>query len=650
MAARRARCVADSSACTAANIHALLESGVYDNPLPAAGDPLQTGVLMFKPGARVTGTMLDDLVQRCGECGYVISAARAIAPDVVRDGQLIRRHYRIHQDIAEHGGLTPEERLTLLHLYDVPQFAERYGRRPHEVPVMPVMAFLRVSGTPVAVVNEWSEATAGAFGLNGGGIDGANEIGDDKYVNLFHHQEFAGGNPVFLLNPHMPSVIGWYERACHPVTVLHLEAHTPDALPWIRMRRDFCGGSDPALAAPGSLRRDSYEGVFPLTWEAAAGLSRANNGVHLSNGPVEALRELVIWFDRRAEQTAAGRALAAAGVPLPHVLERSYLHLEGVTKLLTEATKGATRDEAVALLQKGQLLEAHSRLASEATLLRVDVAQQLAKTLSADPAVIAVIATGSVSRNRASGDSDLDLVVVAEPDPSASRETRHSHGRLVVEIEWMTPAAALAKAEAAAGDLKSLRESSRLAFGLPVYDPRAVCAEYRAVSRALTPDRGLIRDHLISVSDAFDALEQTNVTAAARWTHVRAILDTLAVVLLAMHPLRYQKPKFVIQDLHAAGWDELADALLHAYGVTGNADAARDARSRAQAFVALAADRLDLPAFDVVLRDGLLDRVPEVQLRVSLPGRRQQPDRGLTGRGRGVCREVHGATCARVGR
>ena len=49
---------------------------------------------------------------------------------------------------------------------------------------MPVIRFLSETGAPVELINQWSETSANARGLDSGAMDGPNEVGDDKYINV----------------------------------------------------------------------------------------------------------------------------------------------------------------------------------------------------------------------------------------------------------------------------------------------------------------------------------------------------------------------------------------------------------------------------------------------------------------------------------
>jgi hypothetical protein len=384
--ARRQRRVKDWEHCRSAGIEQLLERGAYRHPRIADlfEDP-GTGVLLFKPHVRVTIETLRDLDERVAECGYVIAEGCLIPPADVRARRLAARHYHLHQTIAERGALNADDRRRLLQIYDGQEFRRRYGCSPAALPVMPVYQFIAETGVPVATINQWSVACANAHGLASGSIDAANELADCKYVNLFRDDADLNGTPVFLLNPHMPAVVGEFEESARPLVVVRLLAVSSDALPWSEVRVGLCGASDPARALPGSIRRDAYDGVFPLRLESGEPIDRTRNGIHLSDGPVEALREIAIWFDRDPAHTSIGRALAGeSSVDLQAAIDRPFIAIDGRRETLKEATRGKTLDQVREILVRGRLLDIDEqgdtdRLRGEGALLETPSPGNLAE-------------------------------------------------------------------------------------------------------------------------------------------------------------------------------------------------------------------------------------------------------------------------------
>lgn len=101
------------------------------------------------------------------------------------------------------------------------------------------------------------------------------------------------GSWIRAVNGHMPGVVRGYLQPGAFVTALRLVARPgASCARWRELRRDLLGTTDPRLATPSSLRGKAYGGALPLSGE----VSFQNNAFHLSAGPLEAIRERLIWF------------------------------------------------------------------------------------------------------------------------------------------------------------------------------------------------------------------------------------------------------------------------------------------------------------------------------------------------------------------
>lgn len=239
---------------------------------------------------------------------------------------------------------------------------------------------------------------------------------------------------------------------------------------------------------------------------------------------------------------------------------------------------------------------------------RLDIARRIAGELSADPAVVAVLAVGSVARGRCSADSDLDLAVLTDTPPARPFESRDTDG-VTVDLEWLSIADARRVASPPRRDLKALRDASRLGNGWPAFDRGGVSHALRAAAAALVPDEAETRAHIEGAyRTLIVAVERLRGRPAAQWDALRGVYDSVAHVLLQLRPERFQKPKWVVQDLVAAGEPSAARGLLEAYGARGESAAlALRTVAAAEAVVEAAAAAVGDPGYRETLALGFTE-------------------------------------------
>jgi hypothetical protein len=173
---------------------------------------------------------------------------------------------------------------------------------------------------------------------------------------------------------------------------------------------------------------------------------------------------------------------------------------------------------------------------------------------------------------------------------------------------------ARARSVAAGGgrrDLKGLRESSRLACAVPMLDPVGLAAELKAIASDVLPSPGEFDERLTRAVLAFDKLvSSANEPGFVQWETLREIQDALAVSLLSLHPLRYQKPKWVVADLDEIGRNDLAAALLRSYASDGKADLTSRTLQGVENIFASIAGEYELPSVEAVLAHGFVEALP----------------------------------------
>ncbi|MDT8912748.1 hypothetical protein [Amycolatopsis sp. PS_44_ISF1] len=346
---RAGRTVRAAGRAASPGLERVLADGTWTHPDAAPGFSELSGVLLVKPGTTVSAAAIRDIGVRLAECGYRAERARRLTEREIREGNLAVDHHRPHADLAERGTMTARERVTFLNRHDNPGFPGRFGERAEDLDVFPAQTVIDRLGVPQRTQTEWSLRDTARHGLDSGAPDGPNCIGDCLFAHVFQDPRYHAGRPFVSLNPHIPGILTRYHQAGSALAV-QIAAVTDDALPWPRMRREFCGVTDPALAWPGSIRGDAFAGLIEVLGPGGGRVVRTANGVHLSNGAVEALQDAATWFGLEPGRTRPGRVFEAAGVPARYVVTRPFVALEGTRRAVQEVTDGASAETAAARL------------------------------------------------------------------------------------------------------------------------------------------------------------------------------------------------------------------------------------------------------------------------------------------------------------
>ncbi|HZA03450.1 MAG TPA: hypothetical protein VE617_02730 [Propionibacteriaceae bacterium] len=157
---------------------------------------------------------------------------------------------------------------------------------------------------------------------------------------------------VIVLNGFHPRQLGFFIAADATCAFLHGSSTTD----WEVLRSELIGATDPAKAAPGSIR-----GRLKAD-PAAYGLTTVNsnfNGVHMSAGPLEGLGELDRFFGEVQDLSAwtFAEQLRDAGLSdadLPELLANPVLTADGERGTAFDLTEGMNAEPAAALLVKAQ--------------------------------------------------------------------------------------------------------------------------------------------------------------------------------------------------------------------------------------------------------------------------------------------------------
>lgn len=132
--------------------------------------------------------------------------------------------------------------------------------------------------------------------------------------------------------------------------VLYEAEFDPAQVSWEQFRGKIIGATDPARAVEGSLRNQLLERYTELGQTAKPEMSR--NGVHASAGPLEGLRERMVWLGTKVQKTALAGALLERGMSrerLDELLENPVIQLDGQSGPVFDLTEDIDAD---AVLEK----------------------------------------------------------------------------------------------------------------------------------------------------------------------------------------------------------------------------------------------------------------------------------------------------------
>lgn len=151
------------------------------------------------------------------------------------------------------------------------------------------------------------------------------KLAPGTYVGYFPEQD------VYVMNAFYGSMRSVYTHEASSVVYFHIRFSERD-LSWSEFRSEVIGATDPAKAHPKSLRASIYANYKALGLEKVPDLGE--NGVHASAGPVEGLRERMVWLGRTLEDDHFGKALVDAGVDRATIdlwLANEIVTIEGET-------------------------------------------------------------------------------------------------------------------------------------------------------------------------------------------------------------------------------------------------------------------------------------------------------------------------------
>ncbi len=208
--------------------------------------------------------ILELLLRKISQFGFIIRDIRLLGASYLEKYDIIAQHYGVINALSR-------DPLKVFTTEAKSKFREVYGHDPEEVKVLGSLQFLQQypSFTPDSLQQLWQQSHTAK--LSGG-----------NYCALVK----AGGEDVYLINGFHPKQLIHFTAEGRMIITFKLTGN----LDWTVARNQFIGKTNPADAAPGSLRNEL------LVNKEKFGLnevSASQNGFHLSAGPVEGLVELM---------------------------------------------------------------------------------------------------------------------------------------------------------------------------------------------------------------------------------------------------------------------------------------------------------------------------------------------------------------------
>jgi len=192
-------------------------------------------------------------------------------------------------------------------------------------------------------------------------VDAQKRLGEISGIELNEHWKqsqqvklapglYAGyfdGEGLYVINGFYPGQREVFTTEGAQV-VLYEAQFDPARISWEQFRQEIIGATDPAKAVEGSLRNLLLNRYTGLGLTDKPEMSR--NGVHASAGPLEGLRERMVWLGTKIKEDPFAAALLNRGMSkkrLEELLENPIIQLDGQTGPVFDLTEDTDSEPAV---------------------------------------------------------------------------------------------------------------------------------------------------------------------------------------------------------------------------------------------------------------------------------------------------------------
>ncbi len=210
------------------------------------------------------GAILELLLRKISQFGFIIRDIRLLGASYLEKYDIIAQHYGVINGLSR-------DPLKVFTTEAKSKFMEVYGHAPEDVNLLGSLQFLRKypAYTPDSLLQVWQSSQS--VKLSGG--------------NYCAHVK-TGSENIYLINGFHPKQLIHFTEEGRMIIPFRLTGN----LDWAVARNEFIGKTNPANAAPGSLRNELLVNREKFGLDE---VSASQNGFHLSAGPVEGLVELM---------------------------------------------------------------------------------------------------------------------------------------------------------------------------------------------------------------------------------------------------------------------------------------------------------------------------------------------------------------------
>lgn len=289
-------------------------------------------ILVDAPSIK-TEEMVRLVFDKVSAFGLKVHNIKALGAKYLDENDIIAQHYGVINKLANNAKETLSEAAK-------EKFKEFYGKSVEECKILGGLEFIRAyrEFTPYTLDILWQQQVS-------------KKLAGGTYIEEIKLDD----ETVHLINGFHGRQIHHFTQSGRAIIVVTVSGDTE----WEKVRDDMIGNTFPERANPESIR-----GTFYARKEAygLADVSIANNGIHLSAGPVEGLIELIRY---NSDFSSNGRVKTvkdfAFGQKLldvfgedktAKILENPNLEVDGKSVSVFDLTELKNADESIELLQK----------------------------------------------------------------------------------------------------------------------------------------------------------------------------------------------------------------------------------------------------------------------------------------------------------